>query len=100
MPAVGGGAFADIDSNIQYGTFDTPYKFGLSEGWKLEMKSAHHPFGRHRFIVLNEVDGAYFLIKFLFVITLKEISACILEYTRLDDHYAIYIGLDYFHKQF
>lgn len=42
-------------------------------------------------------DWSCLLIKLTLRETLKEISSCILEDARLDDEYAFYICLYYFH---
>ena len=43
-------------------------------------------------IILNKIHGLYLLIELPLRETLKEISTCILKYTRLDDYYSIDIG--------
>ena len=61
--AVGGRAFAEVDGNVENGTFYAANKFALCVGWALEMQSSHHTIGGHAFVVLHKFDGAYFFFE-------------------------------------
>ena len=99
MLAVGWRAFANINCDIKDSTLYTADEFGLSEGWLLEMQTAHDPVGGAGFVVLYEVDFGYFLIEFLLVVAFEEVASGILEYSWLDDYRAFYVGFDYIHDR-
>ena len=72
MLPVGGRAFADIDRHVEHRAPHAPHQFGLRERRTLEMQSAHHPVGRHAFIVLHELYRADFLTKLALRKTLEK----------------------------
>ena len=95
--SVGRRTFAYVDGNIQHSAFDAADQFRLGERRQLKMKSAHYTFRGARLVVLHEIDGTDLFVELLLRIALEEVSARIGEDARLDDDYAVYIGLDYIH---
>ena len=62
--SVGRRTFAQVDGNVENGTFYAANKFALCVGWALEMQSSHHTIGGHAFVVLHEFDGTDFFFEF------------------------------------
>ena len=91
-------ALADVNCNIQNRALDAPNEFCLRERRTLKMQTPHHAIRRHRLVVLHKIDLADLRLKVPLRKRLKEISACILEHLRLNNHHAVYCCLDYFHN--
>ena len=98
MLTIGGAALADIDSYIQYFSFDATYQFALGEGWGLEVQTAHYALAGHGFVVLYEVDFAYFFFEFSLGEAFEEIASGVFEHFGFDDNEAGYFGLNDVHK--
>ena len=100
MAAISGRTLADVYGNVEHTTHHAAHKLCLSEGGTLEMQSAHHPAGRHGFVVLNKIyvaaDG---LAERAVVIAFKKIAALVVENAWLKDEHAVNIGFDYFHER-
>ena len=94
MLAIGGTAFADIDWDIQYFTFDATYQFALGKGWGLEVQASHHAIAGHGFVVLYKVDFAYFFFKFPEAETFEEVASGVFEHFGFDDNEAFYCGFE------
>ena len=97
--SVGRASLADVYRHIEHGSSDTTYQLALCIRRTLEMQSAHHPVGRHAFIVLHEADRFHFFIELPLRERLEEIASRILEDSWLDDDHAFYCCLDYFHSR-
>lgn len=82
--AICGGAFADIDGDVEHVAAHAADKFGLGEGWALEVEAAHHAAHGAGFIVLNEFHGGYLSVEVALVVGFKEIAAGVGEDARLD----------------
>ena len=87
------GAFADVNGYVKYCTFDAAHELTLCIWHALIVKTTHHTVGRHRFVVLHEVDtmpkdGRYFLVKLSLREALEEVAAGVFEYTWLNDEHA------------
>ena len=83
--SVGGRPFAYIDGYVEDGSPDASNQFALREGRALEVQSAHDAVRRHAFVVLHELDGAYFLFELPLREGFEEVPAGILEYLGLYD---------------
>ena len=91
--AESGTALADIDRNIKHAPLHATHQLRLRVGHTLIVQAAHHAVGRHRLVVLNEVDFVAnerrdLLVKFALREGLEKIAARIVEDTRFNDQYA------------
>lgn len=102
MLTVCGAAFADVDGDIEDGTFDTTDKFALGVWGTLEMETSHDTEGGHGFVVLDEVDGVTqdggnLLIELPLREALEKVAAGVTKNFGFDDQYAIYVCFNYVH---
>lgn len=102
MLTVGGGAFADVDGDVEDGTFDTTDKFALGVWGALEMETSHDTVGGHGFVVLDEVDGVTqdggnLLIELPLREALEEVAAGVTKNFGFDDENTIYVCFNYVH---
>ena len=93
---------ADIHGNIQHSTFHASHQLTLGKWRSLEMQTTHHTIRTHALIVLTELhlvanQWLYLLFKLSFAEALEEIATSISKQPRLNDEYAFYICLYYFH---
>ena len=63
MLSIGWRAFTNVDSYVEHSATHAAHEFALRIGRTLKMKTAHHTIGRHRFVVLTEIDMTNFLVK-------------------------------------
>ena len=102
MLTISRGAFANIYCYIEYSTLHTSHQLALCKRRPLEMQATHYTITAHTLIVLAELylvahQWLHLLFKLSFAETLEEIATSISKQARLNDEYAIYICLYYFH---
>lgn len=90
-------AFPYVDSHVKDPSFDAADQLALGVRRSLEMKTAHHAIGRHRFVILHEVDPADLFFKFSLGERFEEISTGVVEDTGLDDYNPVYFRPYDFH---